>query len=69
MLCVCFLGRKSLFLWHLPERDEYMHFTSCKSVVASPPIKKEGLTLDWDKMCSENGSLTSINLCVQILVL
>lgn len=49
------------------ERDEYIHFTSCKSIVASPPIKKVGLTLDWDKMHSQHISLASINLCVRTL--
>lgn len=44
-----------------------MLFPSCQSVGASPPIKKVGLTLDWDKMHSQNVSLSSINLCVQIL--
>lgn len=37
------------------------------SVVASPPIRKVGLALDWDKNCAQNVSLTSMNLCVEIL--
>jgi len=44
-----------------------VHFTSCKTMAASPPRKKVGLTLDWDKMHNQNVSLTSINLCVQVL--
>lgn len=34
------------------------------SVVASP-IMKVGLALNWDKNCSQNMSLTSMNLCVE----
>lgn len=38
------------------------------NVVASPLVRKVGLALDWDKNCSQNVSLTSMNLCVEILL-
>lgn len=54
---ICYFGRLYLPRGFIPgkgavppkEKSIYMHFTSCKSIVASPPIKKVGLTLDWGK--------------------
>lgn len=37
------------------------------NVVASPLVRKIGLAFDWDKNCSQNMSLTSMNFCVEIL--
>lgn len=43
-----------------------MDFTRCQSVIASPPVSKVGLALGWHKKRSQNVSLTSVNLCVEI---